>query len=206
MTCSRPTCDRPVHCMKLCRPHYIKAWRCQADTVGKYRRADPAPAIEHMRRLRELGWTWDLMGERAGLGPFTARHAFYRGTMSHAVATALLSLPLEEALPPRRRLDPTGTRRRVEALNFMGWSRRHLGERLGMGVCALSKILREGRVTPRTARLVAELYAELNAKRGSDRGVAARAQAAGYQPPAAWDYANIDDPKAKPFQGFWEAA
>lgn len=206
MKCSRPLCDKPVHCVRLCRGHYVKAWRSYSGDAGKYRRVDPVPALKHLKRLRDLGWTWELIGERAGLGPFTARHAFIRGTMSLAVSDAVLALPLEEMRPPRRRLDPTGTRRRVEALNFMGWPRCALEVRMGMGVCALSKVLREGRVTPRTARLVADLYDELNSQEGPSRRVASDAVAAGYHPPIAWEYADIDDPRAKPYQGFRSAA
>lgn len=206
MKCSRPGCEKPVHCVKLCRNHYVKSWRCHAGDAGKYRRVDPGPALEHLHHLRDLGWTWELIGQKSGLGPFTARHAFFRGTMSAVVSQAVLSLPLEEMRPPRRRLDPTGTRRRVEALNFMGWSRRELEVRMRMGVCALSKVLREGRVTPRTASLVAAVYDELNGIQGPSKQVADRAQLAGYHPPFAWDYVDIDDPKARPFQGFKEAA
>lgn len=206
MTCSRPGCLRPQYCMRLCRGHYVKAWRAQVGDAGKYRRVDPLPVLAHLKRLRELGWTWELMSQRTGLGLHTASNVFKRGTVSHAVAVTLLELPLEEARPARRRLDPTGTRRRVEALNFLGWTRRALEIRLGMGVCALSKVLREGRVTPRTAELVAELYVELSCQRGPNRRVASEAEAAGYHPPFAWDYVNIDDPKAKPYGGFARSA
>lgn len=206
MTCSRPGCDKPIHCRRLCRGHYVKAWRSNVGEAGMYRRVDSRPVLAHLERLRALGWTWDLMSQRAGLGPHTASNVFKRGTVSFAVAEAILALPLEEARPALRLLDPTGTRRRVEALNFLGWPRRALEARMGMGVCALSKILREGRVTSRTARLVSDLYDELNAQQGPNRRVADEAKAAGYQPPAAWDYCDIDDPKAKPFQGFKEAA
>jgi hypothetical protein len=206
MKCSRPICERPVYCMRLCRRCYAKAWRANACGAGRYRRVDPGPVLAHLKRLRELGWTWELMSQRTGLGPHTASNVFKRGTVSHTVANALLALPLEEAFPALRLLDPTGTRRRVEALNYMGWTRRYLEQRMGMGVCALSKILREGRVTPRTASLVADLYSELSGQLGPNRRVADEARAAGYQPPMAWEYADIDDPKAKPFGGFARSA
>jgi len=192
--------------MRLCRNCYVKSWRCHSGDAGKFRRVDPGPALEHMRRLRELGWTWDLMGARSGLGPNTTRAVFYRGSVSYAVAKAVLSLPLERVETDRCLLDPTGTRRRVEALNTLGWPRSELERRMGMGVCALSKILREGRVTPRTNRLVRDLYAELSGAQGPDNRIATRAKALGYQPPMAWEYADIDNPLAKPFQGFREAA
>lgn len=206
MKCSRPVCDRPVYCMRLCRGCYAKAWRSNVGDPGKYRRVDAGPVLAHLKRLRELGWTWELMSERTGLGPHTASNVFKRGTVSFAVAEALLALPLVEVFPALRLLDPTGTRRRVEALNYLGWTRRYLEQRMGMGVCALSKVIREGRVTPRTARLMSALYDELNGRQGPNKRAASVAKASGYHPPAAWDYVDIDDPKAKPFGGFARSA
>lgn len=203
MTCSRPRCDKPVSCRGLCRGHYAKAWRCRSGDAGKYRRIDPTPAMEHLRKLRDLGWTWRLISERSDTSLFTARHAFYRGTMSHAVSEAILALPLEEMHPALRMVDPTGTRRRIEALNYQGWSRRVLADRMGMGSASLSTMLREGRVTSRTALRVAALFRELGDREGPSDRVALRARLADYQPAIAWEYADIDDPKAKPFQGFY---
>jgi hypothetical protein len=206
MKCSRPRCGKPAYCLGLCRGDYVKAWRCRSGDAGKFRRVDPGPALERLARLRALGWTWHLISERSGTSLFTARHAFYRGTMSHAVSEAILRLPLEEAHPPNRMVDPTGTRRRIEALNYRGWSRAVLAKRMGMGSASLSTMLRTGRVTSRTASRVTAVFAELADCEGPSDQVALRAQLAGYQPPMAWEYADIDDPKAKPFQKFRSAA
>jgi lambda repressor-like predicted transcriptional regulator len=195
-----------MYCRKLCQGHYAKAWRCRSGDAGKLRRVDSGPAIAHLHKLRDLGWTWQLISDRSGTSMFTARNAFYRGTISHAVSESLLALPLEEMHPPHRMVDPTGTRRRVEALNYRGWSRRVLAGRMGMAPPSLSRMLRSGRVTSQAALQVAALFAELGDREGPSDQVALRSRLADFQPAMAWEYVDIDDPKAKPYGGFARSA
>jgi hypothetical protein len=110
------------------------------------------------------------------------------------------------------RVDATGTRRRVQALAWCGWSLARLSARLGGDESLARKILRRRQVTAATARAVRELYDELwdQAPPEDDpwdarAAVRARnyARTRGFAPPQAWDDDEIDDPAASPAEG-WE--
>lgn len=100
-----------------------------------------------------------------------------------------------------------GTRRRVEALACLGWSRGQLCKMGGISEDGISeRRLKEGRKVSRgTADRVRILYDKLWDQPAPDsrasrwvRGVAA---SRGYAPPMAWDDDQIDDPKAHPTRG-----
>lgn len=96
-----------------------------------------------------------------------------------------------------RLIDGTGTRRRLQGLAYMGWSRPLIGARLGITKQAVADLDRPGRPVRRdTANRIARLYDELHMAPGPSSAVAALARKRGYQPPLAWD--NIDDPTETP--------
>jgi hypothetical protein len=108
--------------------------------------------------------------------------------------------------PDPSRIDPTGTRRRVEALMVLGWSRARMAREIGMGETAFKKAVRKERVTARLARQVAGLYDAWWDKNPVEHGVSVNAAArvraeasrAGFYGPLAWDDDTIDDPTAVP--------
>lgn len=94
-----------------------------------------------------------------------------------------------------------GTKRRVRALNRLGWSSYALSERLGKAPCYVASLLRNDLVSRRTAAVIARLFDELcmtvppvSASSVRTRNYAARM---GWPPPLAWDD-DIDDPAAVP--------
>ncbi|MEU8469527.1 hypothetical protein AB0F30_16660 [Streptomyces sp. NPDC029006] len=121
-------------------------------------------------------------------------------------ALVLAYWPTLADYPDTARIDPTGTRRRVEALSVLGWSRAWMARQIGMGEVAFKKAVRKERVTARLARQVAGLYdAWWNhdpAEHGVSANAAARVRAdafrSGYHGPLAWDDDTIDDPQAMP--------
>jgi hypothetical protein len=110
-----------------------------------------------------------------------------------------------------RLVDITGTRRRVEALQVLGWSMTEQSRLLGHEPSYLRKAItttRTGKVQQKTARAVADLYERLcmsvahdpeqrrqgwNASRERTKR---RALALGFVPPLGWD--DIDDPDEVP--------
>lgn len=101
--------------------------------------------------------------------------------------------------------DATGTRRRIEALVWCGWSLARLSARLGDDPSHARKILRSQRVTAATERAVRALYDELWDQAPPQDGpydqraaVRARnyARKHRFAPPLAWDDDSIDDPAA----------
>ena len=109
--------------------------------------------------------------------------------------------------------DATGTRRRLRALMRNGWSLGVLSARLGCTRQVLrTKLHDRERATAATVTAVRALYDELwdqappeGTKSGKRAATMARryAQERGWPPPAAWDDDEIDDPSARPADG-WE--
>lgn len=102
-----------------------------------------------------------------------------------------------------RYVDPTGTRRRIEALVCLGWSFADLGEATGHSKNWTQELMRSARVHQDTAAAVAAIYDRLSMTLAPENGYRGRtrnlAQRRGYQPPLAWDEQSIDDPNAVPY-------
>lgn len=95
-----------------------------------------------------------------------------------------------------------GIERRVQALARLGWSISALSVRLGRDRTYLQKVLRRPAVETGTALAVIRLYDDLSmtwCTAPTAGRVAARARAAGWPPPLAWDEGAIDDPTATPY-------
>ena len=108
--------------------------------------------------------------------------------------------------------DATGTRRRIQAMMFIGLPLAHLAGQLGMSTEGLrQKMSQYQKVTPATAAKVAALSREMHCRplpertprerRSADR-TRAYARRMGWVPLAAWD--EIDNPDACPVPG-WDA-
>jgi hypothetical protein len=109
------------------------------------------------------------------------------------------------------RLDPTGTRRRLQALAALGYTWSLLDQRLGHRMAEKFASDRLQYVFPATAEKVAALYNELrdapppqsNAKeRGAVTKATRRAERNGWPTPDAW--LDIDDPDEQPDPGYRE--
>lgn len=104
-----------------------------------------------------------------------------------------------------RLVDKTGTVRRVQALQRIGWSAEDLSAMLGHSRAylnvAVNRDARRG-CNHRTAALVADLYARLHETPGKSDRTRTRAEAKGWPPPGAW--LDIDDPDEQPDPGYRE--
>ncbi|WP_404974847.1 hypothetical protein [[Kitasatospora] papulosa] len=108
--------------------------------------------------------------------------------------------------PDNARIDPTGTRRRIDALEVLGFGRLFVADRIGMPKASFSRALRSDRITAQVARAVMGVYEEMWNQRPEDHGVLGwvadrtrrSAQARGLFDPWAWDDDTIDDPSAVP--------
>jgi hypothetical protein len=104
-----------------------------------------------------------------------------------------------------------GTRRRVEALEAIGWTRANISRELGYTREYVGKTLRNDLIRQDTADAIAAVYDRLsmvvpvdppNLRKGQTRAhETARRRAArlGFAPPLAWD--DIDDPDERPSLG-----
>jgi hypothetical protein len=160
------------------------------------RRAGP----EHVLALRALGWTYGTISEVAKISTFIP-HKLASGATRRVLRETeekILALPLVYH-PSTRGVDGTGTYRRLEALQWMGWPMSIIGAALGLKTYTLSTMRgRREPVSYRVALAAKVLYARCSHLEGPSKQTATKAKARGYAPPAAWDEDTIDDPAAKP--------
>jgi hypothetical protein len=167
-----------------------------------------------MQALQEAGMPEAAVARRLGL-PYGAFTNLMRGSnglppgqkIRSETAEAVLGYwPVLADFPDSASIDPTGTRRRVEALATRGWSKARLAPEIGTSYVGLKNRLRAERVSGRFARAMAEVYDRLWNQRPEDHGVQGwvadrvrrNAQRDGWAGPLAWDDDTIDDPKAQP--------
>jgi hypothetical protein len=187
---------------------------------GQWQPFAPAgPAREHVRALARAGIGWRRAAELAGVPQSTMRALMYGASnrepcarIRPQTAAAILAVRAElRNVAAGTPVDAAGTRRRLEALVAIGWSRAKLGDRLGIGATGMSELLRRGRVTAGRAQAAADLYDELwnrpppeNEWREKISAARSRnyAREHGWAPPVAWDDDQIDLPDGKSAAGW----
>ncbi|MEU6647706.1 hypothetical protein ABZ863_35015 [Saccharomonospora sp. NPDC046836] len=177
---------------------------------------DAAPVRAHLLRLRDCGMGLRAIAAAAKVdrkrlhAVLTGRPE--RGTgpqekVRPALAAAVLAVePTLDNLAPSTLIDPTGTRRRAQALVAAGWPQARLAAALYMRPGNFGTMLQRPSVQARRARDMREIYEQLwnadPAEHGASAGgiTRARAYAAAnrWAPPGAWDLETIDDPAAHP--------
>jgi hypothetical protein len=176
---------------------------------------DAEPVRAHLKKLMAEGMAISSICERLEF-PHTSslQHLLYgRGQygpgqqVRRETAELILGYwPTLADFPDGARIDPTGTRRRVQALAVQGWPRHWMAGQIGMSESPFKKALHKERVTARVARAVAALYDEFWNRDPLEYGLPAKsvdrvkadAARAGWQGPLAWDDDTIDDPYALP--------
>lgn len=161
------------------------------------------PVRQHLAELRELGWTWEQIAAAAGVSTWVPHHAGTGRTqrMLKDRADALLAIPVSPR-ESHRGVDSAGTRRRVQALAWMGWTCEEVARRAGTTYAALrTLILPRRRISYALAGRVAAVYGQLSMQQGPSKGAAGKARGLGFAPPLAWDDTTIDDPAAQPDWG-----
>lgn len=184
-------CPKPQKARGRCDAHYTAARR-----RGQFGLVEGGPAREHLAKLHDLGWTEEQIGEqstlsRMGIGRIARRQNRRIRPESEAL---ILAVPL---VPPpgdtRRGVDSTGSRRRVQALAWMGWPAAEVAARAGTTRGTLqSEILPTRRISVRLARRIADVYDQLSMIEGPSAQTAAVARRLGFAPALAWDDDAID--------------
>jgi transcriptional regulator with XRE-family HTH domain len=107
--------------------------------------------------------------------------------------------------PPKvtRRVDPTGTTRRLRALTLEGWSQAAIADATGYGVATIKEQRRGDRkyTSPEFRDAIRELYeAELSPEieEARQHQSATIASSKGWLPRGAWAGLDIDDPSVHP--------
>lgn len=193
--CVEPGCTAPAHTRERCDSCYRRRIR-----MGFYGYVDAAEARSHVRALRELGWTWEAIAEAAGTSSWVP-HKVGIGHTRHLwpeSARALLAVPLERRTN-HHGIDSTGTRRRVQALAWLGWPTGEVARRAGIKPKTLASLIQPSRrISSDSAARVAAVYEALCMTPGPSRIAASKARQLGFAPPLAWEPHTIDDPRRKP--------
>jgi hypothetical protein len=204
----------PEHVRDLPRPEYMR-YRDRQIAYGRWCPFVPADAArEHVRWLSSRGVGWEQAAKLAGVSPGSVSKLLYgaggcpptRRIRPETEAAILAVRPVLDVVDGRTIVDGTGTRRRLQALAWQGWSMARLSAMLGPGVQLSAVLSRDGQqVRASTARAVRALCRELCAVQPpegtrEERASAARARnharRMGWAPLLAWDA--IDDPDARP--------
>lgn len=195
--CAKRDCTDPrgSHTRDWCSRHYRQQIR-----MGLCGWRDASRARAHVHQLRRLGWTYVQIAEAAGTSTWVPHKLDTKATnhLWPESERAILALPLTPR-PSHRGINSAGTRRRVQALAWMGWPTREVAHRAGVRERSLASLIQPTRqVSHALALRVAHVYNQLSDVPGPSRGARAKARQLDHAPPAAWDDDTIDDPKARP--------
>ncbi|GAA1765800.1 helix-turn-helix transcriptional regulator [Streptomonospora arabica] len=161
----------------------------------------------HIRHLRDTGVSMKRIAARAGVGVSTLSYIMGPARLvQRGTADRILAVAPDDRL--KAAIDATGARRRVQALQALGYSGADLARAAGISrrtVTALSSPAGADAVLPSTAGRIARAYDELCMRPAADsksaRTMRTWAAKQGWLPPLAWDDDSIDDPGAVPDLG-----
>ncbi|MFJ8746662.1 hypothetical protein ACIRL2_45905 [Embleya sp. NPDC127516] len=184
--------------------HYDKR-RALARARGEWQSfVDSDPTRTHLESLRAAGLPKTRIAALAGVNIKTVNRALdpHRPRLHHDTAQRLLAVtvPTDPVLGtrPESVVDATGTRRRLQALIALGWSRPALAEHTPRSAEMLGILARARHVEARSALDIRDLYNRLSMTPGPSRRARAEGVQRGWPTPLAWDDHTIDDPDARP--------
>lgn len=196
--------------------------RARRHAYGRTGMVDAEPIRAHVRALGEAGLGLKTLSRRSGVSQGSLTKLVYGVTRADGTrrpparrvhedtARRILAVTSDDKAAGAL-VDPTGTRRRIEALIALGWSVRRLATEHGIDRQNLDRALSAAPVTGRTAEAVRAMYDAIGdtpAPETTHHGRAAasrsrrRAAEHGWWPPAMWDDGDLDDPYAEPPAGY----
>ena len=198
--CKLPACEDPCYALDMCERHYNKLRRIRR-ARGAFDHVDAGPTLAHVARLRARGWGWHTIA-RAGKTSTAMLHRLERGetpTLQQQKAERILAIPPTWQWT-RVPVPGVGTRRRLSALAWQGWSGKAVAQQVGLSGWLFYNSAKTDRIEARNAAKIAEFFDRHAYKPGPDPIYAKRARTLGAIPAAAWDD-DIDDPNAVPNLG-----
>ncbi|MDX3068434.1 hypothetical protein PV518_40840 [Streptomyces sp. ND04-05B] len=176
----------------------------RAEKAARLRRARGIPGYiptdritGHIAVLQQAGWTNTEIADTAGVDRRTIHNILhgYVARTHRPTAAAILALRPEDV---PNRVPAIGTRRRIQALAYMGWPIAHIGAAAGMRGTQVNELMagRRKRIPREQAEAVAALFRARLMTPGPSARTRATAARNGWASPLAWD--DIDDPAEKP--------
>lgn len=190
--------------------------RTRQKAYGRYRFVDATPVREHVQALMNQGMGYARIGRAAGVHNSTMTYLIHgfggadprppKKKIDRLTAEAILNVELD--LAPGAKVPAIGSRRRLEALMWNGWSGSSLAHRLGVEPANLFYFRGTTTVTQATHDAVVALFDELwdvappcatHREKISVARTKRLARERNFAPPAAWD--DLDDPAESPTLG-----
>ena len=211
LTCYTDYRCRLPKCVERYNDWYLNRLRAVAEGTWKPF-IDATPVREHLLKLYAAGLTPHRVSVLTGIDWSTVR-LYTRPDLRHGrsmirqttpeVEAKILAIQPTPTLPGR--VDPTGTRRRIQALVAIGWPLKELGPHLELKPDYVRRILKRGdQVYGTTAQAASNAYDRLRGSNPRKHGVSeigigrARRYAKEHRwaPPKYWDQwpGAIDDP------------
>ena len=173
---------------------------------------DAEPARRHVRNLMAAGVSVVRIAEHAGVGFAVVSGLLYTRGPGRGRAEKIRLVNAQRIFSVRAEnlvayyVDPTGTRRRLQALMANGWPQVRLGPHIRRHPMYVNQLLAQPRIYGVTAVSVAAAYDRLwnqdprqhGVRIGTYKKVIGVARSHGWAPPGAWDDDTIDDPAAYP--------
>ncbi|MFF0736825.1 helix-turn-helix domain-containing protein [Streptomyces chartreusis] len=195
---SRACYQRGCQLPECAREDYVYRKQLDLDHLqGRRRMVDATQARIHIERLQANNWTYAQIGNAGGVSE-SAVHAIAMGQSEARASTVLgiLSAPVTARM--EQTVDATGTRRRIQALMYIGHTGRTIGEHAGYSADWMRRIAAGWvrAVNLATAAAVKRAYRQLVARPGASSRTRAYARRHNWRGPLAWS--DIDDPSCKP--------
>lgn len=193
--CYRNGCRR-----EICRSAYRNS-RKRADyhrRNGHHGNVDTTAVALHLSKLLDSGLTRLQIASAADVSDRAIRYVLNGQTTMHR-STAIRILGVQPRTEPVR-VDATATRRRIQALAYIGWPIIRTAEAAGLSHRHVFGILNGSvaSLAPAHAQRYERVYAELSERPGPTDHSRSIARRNGWAPPIAWDDDTIVDPAAHP--------
>lgn len=198
----------------MTRSAYIKSNHTPARDAVKdqkryrHRKANGIPArvptgrvYKHLEALYAAGVTRTSVARAAGVPRNTIDNiedGVYATCLARVAAAILAVTPSRAVYGPGDLVSSIGARRRVHALNAMGWASDELARQLGLSDRRIAESINKSEITYRRWCEIRDLYDKLSAIPGPSLKARKAATRNGYHAPLDWEYLDIDDPDVTP--------
>lgn len=184
---------------------------------GEKKTTPAAPVRDHLRKFIDANIGYPQIANATGVPATTLRHIVLGtkqpdGTrrpperVTTRTAQRILATPTPHHPDPQGRgVDPTGARRRIQALMALGWSTTRIAHHAGVNRSTIANVLAGKPPHAEVRDRIIAAYERLQHHRPEARTEAEaraiartlnRAAKAGWAPPAAWDEEDLDNPEA----------